>query len=95
MTKDMMFFCIPQQAYMATSNCTTLRRRPVGNKVPAGSQPKLRACETCSMYPLVDKQKVPMVTLSAYLGGSRPIEVNLKSAGMRKIIDDNLERQAV
>lgn len=95
MSKDMMFFCIPQQAYMATSNCGTLRKRPVGNKVPAGSQPMLRACETCSMYPLVDTQKVPMVSLSAYLGGQRPNEVNLKSAGMRKIIQDHLERQAV
>lgn len=91
----MMFFCIPQQAYMATSNCSTLRRRPVGNKVPAGSQPKLRACETCNMYPLVDMRKVPMVSLSAYLGGTRPDEVNLKSAGLRKILQEHLERQAV
>ena len=94
MSKDMMFFCIPQQAYMATSNCIKLRKRPVG-KVPAGTQPKLRACETCDMYPLVDRCKVPMVSLSDYLGGERPDEVNLRSAGMKKIIEEHREREAV
>ncbi len=89
-----MFFCIPQQAYMATSNCRKLRNRPVG-KVPAGMQPMLRACETCSMYPLVDKQKVPMVSLKNYLGGDRPNEVNLKAASVRKIIQEHIDREAV
>ena len=94
MSKDMMFFCIPQQAYMATSNCSKLRRRPVG-KVPAGTQPKLRACETCAMYPLVDKSKVPMVSLSDYLSGQRPNQVNLAAAGMKKIMEEHREREAV
>lgn len=86
-----MFFCIPQQAYMATSNCNKLRKRPVG-KVPAGTQPKLRACETCDMYPLVDKRKVPMVSLGDYLDGERPDEVNLRASGMRKIIQEHQEQ---
>ncbi|MBU1191019.1 MAG: hypothetical protein KKA36_02710 [Gammaproteobacteria bacterium] len=94
MSKDMMFFCIPQQAYMATSNCTKLRKRPLG-KVPAGTQPMLRACETCEMYPLVDKSKVPMVSLKDYLGGDRPNEVNLRATGMKKIIQEHLDRKAV
>ena len=93
-SKDMMFFCIPQQAYMATSNCSKLRKRPVG-KVPAGTQPKLRACKTCDMYPLVDKCKVPMVSLSDYLGGERPDEVNLRAAGVKKILQEHLDREAV
>ncbi|MFN2309460.1 MAG: hypothetical protein ABR553_06960 [Gammaproteobacteria bacterium] len=94
MNKDMMFFCIPQQAYMATANCNKLRKRPVG-KVPAGTQPKLRACETCSMYPLVDTHKVPMVSLADYLTGERPNVVNLRAAGMKKIIQEHREREAV
>ncbi|MBZ0070774.1 MAG: hypothetical protein WCY26_00550 [Thiohalobacteraceae bacterium] len=94
MSKDMMFYCIPQQAYMATNNCNKLRKRPVG-KVPAGTQPKLRACETCGMYPLVDTRKVPMVSLSAYLGGERPGEVNLQSASARKLLREHLELETV
>lgn len=94
MSKDMMFYCIPQQAYMATSNCSRLRKRPVG-KVPAGTQPKLRACETCEMYPLVDTRKVPMVSLADYLGGRRPDEVNLQSASARKLLREHLPREAV
>ena len=38
------------------------------------------------MYPLVDKQKVPTVSLDAYLGGSKPRIVNLQSAANRKLI---------
>lgn len=93
-SKEMMFFCIPQKAYMATANCSKLRKRPVG-KVPAGTQPKLRACETCSMYPLVDNQKVPMVSLADYLGGERPNEVNLRASSMKKFIQEHLDREAV
>lgn len=89
-----MFYCVPQQAYMATSNCSKLRKRPVG-KVPAGTQPKLRACEVCDMYPLVDKRKVPMVSLSDYLSGQRPDEVNLSAAGVRKILEEHQAREAV
>ncbi len=89
----MMFYCIPQQAYMRTDNCQKLRKRPTG-KVPAGAQPRLRACETCTMYPLVDTGKVPTVTLSAYLGGTRPEIANLQSASLRKVIQKHLEREA-
>lgn len=90
----MMFFCIPQQAYMATTNCSRLRKRPVG-KVPAGAQPMLRACETCTMYPLVDNRKVPMVSLAQYLGGDRPDVANLNSAGTKKFLRELVEREAV
>lgn len=90
----MMFFCIPQQAYMATTNCSRLRKRPVG-KVPAGAQPMLRACETCTMYPLVDSRKVPMVSLSQYLGGDRPDVANLNSTLNKKLLREHLEREAV
>ena len=85
MAKDLMFYCIPQQAYMRTENCTNLRRRPAG-KAPAGAQPMLRACEKCTMYPLVDTQKVPTVSLDAYLGGNKPKVVNLQAAANKKII---------
>ena len=85
MAKDLMFYCIPQQAYMRTENCTSLRRRPAG-KAPAGAQPMLRACEKCTMYPLVDNQKVPTVSLDAYLGGSKPKIVNLQATANRKLI---------
>ena len=84
-SKDLMFFCIPQQAYMRTENCTSLRKRPAG-KAPAGAQPMLRACEKCTMYPLVDKQKVPTVSLVDYLGGSKPKIANLQAAANKKII---------
>ena len=89
MTMDMMFFCIPQQAYMRTDNCTNLRKRPAG-KAPAGAQPMLRACEKCTMYPLVDKNKVPTVTLDAYLGGSKPKVANLQASANRKIIQTHI-----
>ncbi len=85
MAKDMMFFCIPQQAYMRTQNCCNLRKRPAG-KAPAGAQPMLRACEKCTMYPLVDREKVPTVSLDAYLGGSKPKIANLQTAANKKLI---------
>ncbi|MCO6412765.1 MAG: hypothetical protein J5I92_08480 [Thiogranum sp.] len=89
MNKDHMFYCIPQQAYMRTTNCTNLRKRPAG-KAPAGAQPMLRACEKCTMYPLVDSQKVPTVSLDAYLGGSKPKVANLQAAANRKIIQASI-----
>ena len=85
MSKDLMFFCIPQQAYMRTNNCVSLRKRPAG-KAPAGAQPMLRACEKCTMYPLVDSKKVPTVSLEDYLGGSKPKVANLQTAANKKII---------
>ena len=85
MSKDLMFYCIPQQAYMRTENCCSLRKRPAG-KAPAGAQPMLRACEKCTMYPLVDKKKVPTVSLDAYLGGSKPKIANLQASANKKII---------
>ena len=85
MSKDMMFYCIPQQAYMRTENCMNLRKRPAG-KAPAGAQPMLRACEKCTMYPLVDKKKVPTVSLGDYLGGDKPKIANLQAAANKKII---------
>jgi hypothetical protein len=84
-SKDLMFYCIPQQAYMRTENCTNLRKRPAG-KAPAGAQPMLRACEKCTMYPLVDKEKVPTVSLVDYLGGSKPRIANLQAAANKKIM---------
>lgn len=92
MDKDRMFFCIPQQAYMSTDNCVKLRNRPVG-KVPAGAQPKLRACERCSMYPLVDTLTVPTVSLDQYLSGRKPAAVNLKSNKIKKVIQAHQEHQ--
>jgi len=89
-----MFFCIPQQAYMRTANCQKLRKRPVG-KVPAGAQPKLRACETCTMYPLVDSLRVPTVSLADYLAGGRPQEADLNSTAAKKLVANALEREAV
>ncbi|QKQ25319.1 hypothetical protein [Candidatus Reidiella endopervernicosa] len=71
MSKELMFFCIPQGAYMGVSNCQKLRKRPVG-KAPAGGQTKLRACEKCEMHGLVDSAKVPTVSMASYLSGSRP-----------------------
>lgn len=76
LSQDLMFYCVPQQAYMQTSNCQKLRNRPVG-KVPAGAQPKLRACEKCEMYPLVDSLKLPTVSLVDYLAGKKPAVVVL------------------
>jgi hypothetical protein len=83
--KEQMFYCIPQQAYLSVNTCKNLRERPVG-KAPAGSQPKLIACEKCTMHPLVDMQKVPTVTLEAYLGGSKPRTANLNSPKYRKLL---------
>ncbi len=85
MDKETMFYCIPQQAYLSVNTCKNLRERPVG-KAPAGSQPKLIACEKCTMHPLVDMQKVPTVTLEAYLGGSKPRTANLNSPKYRKLL---------
>ena len=82
---DSMFFCIPQQAYLSVTTCKNLRERPVG-KAPAGAPPKLIACEKCTMHPLVDMEKIPMVTLDAYLGGSKPKIVNLNSPKNRKLL---------
>lgn len=93
MAQDLMFYCIPQQAYMRTDNCTKLRKRPVG-KVPAGAQPKLRACETCTMYPLVDTLKVPTVSLTDYLGGRKPGIANLRAPSVRRVIEKHLEKKA-
>ncbi len=93
MSKELMFYCIPQQAYMRTTNCENLRKRPVG-KAPAGAQPKLRACERCTMYPLVDTSKVPTVTLEQYLGGNKPKVPNLQTGANKKIIEAHLASQA-
>jgi len=90
-SKDMMFYCIPQQAYMRTENCTNLRKRPAG-KAPAGAQPMLRACEKCTMYPLVDKKKVPTVPLGDYLGGDKPKIANLQAAANKKIIQASIAK---
>jgi hypothetical protein len=89
--KDLMFFCIPQQAYMRITNCKSLRKRPVG-KAPAGAQPMLRACERCVMYPLVEELKVPTVNLESYLAGAKPKAANLNSAANRKIIQSRVEQ---
>jgi hypothetical protein len=83
--QDSMFYCIPQQAYLSVTTCKNLRERPVG-KAPAGAPPKLIACEKCTMHPLVDMAKIPMVTLEAYLGGSKPKMVNLNSPKNRKLL---------
>lgn len=93
MSKDSMFYCIPQQAYMGVANCVNLRKRPAG-KAPAGAQPMLRACEKCTMYPLVDSDKVPTVSLQAYLGGSKPKVANLQAAANKKIIQASVQNQA-
>jgi len=71
MAKDLMFFCHPQQAYMRTTNCKKLRQRPIG-KAPAGAQPRLRACENCTMYSLVDALEIPTITVEDYLAGQKP-----------------------
>ena len=70
-----------------------LRNRPVG-KVPAGTQPKLRACEHCNMHPLVDNQKVPTVSLPDYLSGKRPKTVNLEAPSIKKMLAVRPERKA-
>lgn len=92
MSKDLMFYCIPQQAYMRVTNCENLRNRPAG-KAPAGAQPMLRACEKCTMYPLVDREKVPTISLKAYLDGSKPKIANLQAAANKKIIQAMANQQ--
>jgi hypothetical protein len=82
---DSMFYCIPQQAYLSVSTCKNLRERPVG-KAPAGAPPKLIACEKCTMHPLVDMAAIPMVSLDAYLSGSKPRTVNLNSPKNKKLL---------
>ena len=84
---DSMFFCIPQEAYLSVTSCKNLRERPVG-KAPAGAPPKLIACETCTMHPLVDMSKIPTVTLESYLGGTRPKTVNLNPPKNRKLLSE-------
>lgn len=76
MDKNRIFYCQPQKAYMSISNCVDLRDRPIG-KAAAGSQPKMIACERCSMFKLVDKNKVETVTITEYLGGERPQSLSL------------------
>jgi hypothetical protein len=82
--KDLMFFCIPQQAYLRTGDCASLRDRPVG-RAPAGSQPRLKACEFCTMYPLVENLEVPTVSLRAYIGGARPAAAKVESASAKSM----------
>ena len=71
MDKSRIFFCKPQNAYMSVANCNELRCRPIG-KAAAGSQPRLMACERCEMHKLVDKAKVPTVSIAEYVGGIKP-----------------------
>ncbi len=71
MDNNRMFYCIPQKAYMRTENCRSLRSRPIG-KAPAGSQAQLKACENCTLHPMVDDDRVPTVTLEAFLSGAKP-----------------------
>lgn len=93
MDKDLMFYCIPQEAYMRTTNCKNLRKRPVG-KAPAGAQPMLRACERCTMYPLVDGLKVPTVPIKDYLAGSRPEVLDMQAGSVRKLLEATAARKA-
>ncbi|MFC1750205.1 hypothetical protein ACFL2V_15500 [Pseudomonadota bacterium] len=71
MDKNRIFYCGPQKAYMSMINCSELRDRPVG-KAAAGSQPKLMACERCNMFKMVEKNKVPTVSITEYLSGTKP-----------------------
>lgn len=86
MKPNLMFFCIPQRAYICTNDCKRLRMRPVG-KGPNGSQPMLKACEFCVMYPLVDSLEVPTVSIEAYLGGARPKAVDIENASTMPVFD--------
>ncbi|MGB5306515.1 MAG: hypothetical protein WBO06_03515 [Gammaproteobacteria bacterium] len=70
---------------MSVTTCKNLRERPIG-KAPAGAQPKLIACEKCTMHPLVDMAKIPIVSLDAYLNGSKPKTANLNSPKNRKLL---------
>ena len=85
MNTDSMFYCVPQQAYLSVTTCQNLRERPAG-KAPAGTPPKLIACEKCTMHTLVDMAKIPMVTLESYLNGSKPKIVNLNSPKNKKLL---------
>lgn len=76
--KKLMFFCIPQKAYMRIDDCQGLRERPL-KKGPNGRQSRLKACEFCTMHPLVDSLEVPTVSLEAYLDGARPKAMELAS----------------
>jgi len=76
MDKNRIFYCVPQRAYMSLHNCADLRNRPTG-KAAAGAQPKMIACERCEMFKMVDKNKVPTVTLTEYLGGVKPGSLSL------------------
>lgn len=64
---------------MRTDNCRVLRSRPIG-KAPAGSQAQLKACENCTMYPMVDDDRVPTVTLEAFLSGAKPKALRVPAA---------------
>jgi|MudIll2142460700_1097286.scaffolds.fasta_scaffold853182_1 hypothetical protein len=83
METNRMFYCIPQKAYMRTDNCRVLRSRPIG-KAPAGSQAQLKACENCTMYPMVDDDRVPTVTLEAFLSGAKPKALRQAAAAVRR-----------
>lgn len=72
MSKDRIFFCEPQKAYMTVRNCQELRERPSG-KAAVGAPARMLACERCQMYPLVDKNKVATVSLLEYLDGAKPV----------------------
>ncbi len=61
---------------MSIGNCINLRSRPVG-KAAAGSQPKMIACERCSMFNMVDKNKVGTVSVTDYLDGGRPDSISV------------------
>jgi len=76
MDKNRIFYCSPQKAYMSMSNCNGLRDRPVG-KAAAGTQPKLMACEKCDMFKMVEKNKVPTVSITEYLSGTKPAGMSL------------------
>lgn len=76
MDKTRIFYCEPQKAFMSIGNCMDLRSRPVG-KAAAGSQPKMIACERCSMFKMVDKNKVGTVSVTDYLDGGRPDSISL------------------
>ncbi len=82
----LMFFCIPQKAYMRIDDCQGLRQRPL-KKGPNGRQSLLKACEFCTMYPLVDSLEVPTVSLDAYLNGARPKAMELASVSTMAFFD--------
>ncbi|MHB8471294.1 MAG: hypothetical protein ACYDC8_00310 [Gammaproteobacteria bacterium] len=67
---------------MRTENCRVLRNRPIG-KAPAGSQAQLKACENCTMYAMVDEDRVPTVSLEAFLSGAKPKPMRQPAAARR------------